>query len=125
MFNIAIFQDERRYLLQEIKVPVAWFVGGKNDMGYTPVSIHSHPPLWIDHLLTINDHTHSRRKTTRSSTPGSRNSVPASTQVTAVLILPLTAGNLVKRPLRTSSGSGGTTRLRRRLLWIHRALGVW
>jgi len=37
MFNIAIFQDDRRYLLQEIKVPVAYFIGGKNDMGYAPV----------------------------------------------------------------------------------------
>ncbi|KAI1343447.1 hypothetical protein F5Y15DRAFT_427834 [Xylariaceae sp. FL0016] len=34
MFDIAIFQDERRYLLSEIKVPVAWFVGGPKDMGY-------------------------------------------------------------------------------------------
>ncbi|KAF2737896.1 hypothetical protein EJ04DRAFT_487543 [Polyplosphaeria fusca] len=34
MFNIAIFQDDRRYLLQEIKVPVAYFIGGKSDMGY-------------------------------------------------------------------------------------------
>jgi hypothetical protein len=34
LFNIAIFQDERRYLLQEIKVPVAWFIGGPVDMGY-------------------------------------------------------------------------------------------
>ncbi|KAI1854732.1 hypothetical protein JX265_002369 [Neoarthrinium moseri] len=34
MFDIAIFQDDRRYLLQEIKVPVAWFVGGPKDMGY-------------------------------------------------------------------------------------------
>jgi hypothetical protein len=38
MFNIAIFQDDRRYLLQEIRVPVAWFVGGKTDMGYNTVS---------------------------------------------------------------------------------------
>ena len=37
MFNIAIFQDEKRYLLQEIKVPVAWFVGGPKDMGYPNV----------------------------------------------------------------------------------------
>ncbi|OAG09242.1 uncharacterized protein CC84DRAFT_1084927 [Paraphaeosphaeria sporulosa] len=35
MFNIAIFQDNRRYLLSEIKVPVAYFIGGKPDMGYT------------------------------------------------------------------------------------------
>ncbi|KAH7121035.1 hypothetical protein B0J11DRAFT_551546 [Dendryphion nanum] len=34
MFNIAIFQDDRRYLLSEIKVPVAYFIGGKSDMGY-------------------------------------------------------------------------------------------
>jgi hypothetical protein len=38
MFNIAIFQDERRYLLKEINVPVAWFIGGKGDMGYAGVS---------------------------------------------------------------------------------------
>jgi hypothetical protein len=38
MFNIAIFQDDRRYLLQEIKVPVAYFIGGPKDMGYTTVS---------------------------------------------------------------------------------------
>jgi dienelactone hydrolase len=38
MLDIAIFQDERRYLLQEIKVPVAWFVGGPKDMGYPNVS---------------------------------------------------------------------------------------
>ncbi|CAI4219571.1 unnamed protein product [Parascedosporium putredinis] len=34
LFNIAIFQDERRYLLEEINVPVAWMVGGESDMGY-------------------------------------------------------------------------------------------
>jgi hypothetical protein len=38
MLNIAIFQDDRRYLLQEIKVPVAYFMGGKSDMGYPNVS---------------------------------------------------------------------------------------
>lgn len=37
MFNIGIFQDEKRYLLQEIKVPVAWFIGGPKDMGYPNV----------------------------------------------------------------------------------------
>ncbi|KAH7402535.1 hypothetical protein BKA66DRAFT_555461 [Pyrenochaeta sp. MPI-SDFR-AT-0127] len=35
MFNIAIFQDDRRYLLQEIKVPVAYLIGGSKDMGYS------------------------------------------------------------------------------------------
>jgi hypothetical protein len=38
MFNIAIFQDDKRYLLQELKVPVAWFIGGPKDMGYPNVS---------------------------------------------------------------------------------------
>jgi len=38
LFNIAIFQDDRRYLLKEIKVPVAYFIGGSKDMGYTTVS---------------------------------------------------------------------------------------
>jgi len=38
LFNIAIFQDDRRYLLKELKAPVAWFVGGPNDMGYPNVS---------------------------------------------------------------------------------------
>ncbi|KAK8008776.1 hypothetical protein PG991_011327 [Apiospora marii] len=34
LLDISIFQDDRRYLLSEIKVPVAWFVGGPKDMGY-------------------------------------------------------------------------------------------
>jgi hypothetical protein len=37
LFDIAIFQDEKRYLLQELKSPVAWFVGGPKDMGYINV----------------------------------------------------------------------------------------
>lgn len=39
LFNIAIFMDEKRYFLGELKVPVAWFVGGPKDMGYLNVSI--------------------------------------------------------------------------------------
>ena len=39
LFDIAIFQDERRYLLKEIDVPVAWFVGGAKDMGYPNVRL--------------------------------------------------------------------------------------
>lgn len=37
MFNIAIFQDDRRYLLSEINVPVAYFIGSTPDMGYLTV----------------------------------------------------------------------------------------
>jgi len=52
MFNIAIFQDDRRYLLQEIKVPVAYFIGGKSDMGYPSVSLPS-PLQHLPSQLTI------------------------------------------------------------------------
>lgn len=38
LLNIAIFQDERRYLLEQINIPVAYFVGGPKDMGYPNVS---------------------------------------------------------------------------------------
>lgn len=34
LFDIAIFEDSKRYLLQELKARVAWFVGGSKDMGY-------------------------------------------------------------------------------------------
>jgi hypothetical protein len=43
LLNIGIFQDEKRYLLQEIKVPVAWFIGGPKDMGYPNVSLTLSP----------------------------------------------------------------------------------
>ncbi len=46
LLNIGIFQDEKRYLLQEIKVPVAWFVGGPKDMGYPNVCL----PFLLFHL---------------------------------------------------------------------------
>lgn len=62
MFNIAIFQDDRRYLLQEIKVPVVYLIGGSKDMGYTTVSSNS--VAHKAHLLTCQ---HSPPKTTPSS----------------------------------------------------------
>ena len=56
MFNIAIFQDDRRYLLQEIKVPVA-YIGGNNDMGYTTVSSASfvHSVKLADIVNTVSE----------------------------------------------------------------------
>lgn len=39
LLDIAIFQDDRRYLLKELEVPVSWFVGGPKDMGYPNVSV--------------------------------------------------------------------------------------
>jgi hypothetical protein len=39
LFNIAIFQDDRRYLLKEIKVPIVYLIGGPKDMGYNTVSL--------------------------------------------------------------------------------------
>jgi hypothetical protein len=41
LLNIAIFQDNKRYLLKELKVPVAWFVGGPTDMGFSNVSMRN------------------------------------------------------------------------------------
>lgn len=38
MFNIATFFDDKRFLLKELKAPVAWFVGNPTDMGYENVS---------------------------------------------------------------------------------------
>jgi hypothetical protein len=37
MFNIATFHDDKRFLLKELKAPVAWFVGNPTDMGYENV----------------------------------------------------------------------------------------
>jgi hypothetical protein len=39
MFNIATFFDDKRFLLKELKAPVAWFVGNPTDMGYENVSL--------------------------------------------------------------------------------------
>jgi hypothetical protein len=40
LLDIAIFTNDKRYLLQQLKYPVAWFVGGPLDMGYLNVSPH-------------------------------------------------------------------------------------
>lgn len=37
MFHIATFHDDKRFLLKELKAPVAWFVGNPTDMGYENV----------------------------------------------------------------------------------------
>jgi dienelactone hydrolase len=37
LFNMGIYQDSKRYLLQELKVPVAYFLGGPKDTGYPNV----------------------------------------------------------------------------------------
>jgi hypothetical protein len=35
--NIAIFQDNKRYLLKELKTPIAYFIGGPNDRAFPNV----------------------------------------------------------------------------------------
>jgi dienelactone hydrolase len=37
LFNMGIYQDSKRYLLKELKVPVAYFLGGQKDTGYPNV----------------------------------------------------------------------------------------
>jgi hypothetical protein len=51
LFNIAIFQDNKRYLLSELKAPVAWFTGGPKDMGYPNVS--NGPSICCDAILIV------------------------------------------------------------------------
>jgi dienelactone hydrolase len=38
LFNMGIYQDNKRYLLKELKAPVAYFLGGLKDTGYPNVS---------------------------------------------------------------------------------------
>jgi hypothetical protein len=37
LFDIVVFTNNKRYLLQELKSPVAWFVSGPKDMGHLNV----------------------------------------------------------------------------------------
>jgi dienelactone hydrolase len=41
LFNMGIYQDAKRYLLKELKVPVAYFLGGPKDTGFPNVRITS------------------------------------------------------------------------------------
>jgi dienelactone hydrolase len=34
IFNVGVFDESRRYLMSELKAPIAWFMGGPNDGGY-------------------------------------------------------------------------------------------
>jgi dienelactone hydrolase len=38
LFNMGIYQDNKRYLLKELKAPVAYFLGGVKDTGFANVS---------------------------------------------------------------------------------------
>jgi hypothetical protein len=38
LFNMGIYQDAKRYLLKELKAPVAYFLGGPKDTGFANVS---------------------------------------------------------------------------------------
>lgn len=118
MFDIAIFQDDRRYLLQEINVPVAWFVGGPSDMGYPNVSPPPFlPPSFlqpgIPRLKEVSILTTFRtgrlRRTTACCLRVSRPSRPAWIPATAALSRPRTAASLARLRLHTWNGSLGTT----------------
>jgi pimeloyl-ACP methyl ester carboxylesterase len=101
LFNIAIFQDDRRYLLQEIKVPVAYFVGGSKDMGYVPVSS---PSTAMQERRLI---WYRAARTTIYST--SLSFVRASILDTGALGRLSTEANKERRRLPTWSGNGETT----------------
>lgn len=53
MFNIATFYDDKRFLLKELKAPVAWFVGNPTDMGYENVSWPRVPDETDVHLTNL------------------------------------------------------------------------
>jgi acetyl esterase/lipase len=42
LINSAVLDDSQRYLLAELKAPVALFIGGPNDVAYDSVSFTSH-----------------------------------------------------------------------------------
>ena len=44
LFNMGIYQDNKRYLLKELKAPVAYFLGGTKDTGFPNVSSSPQPP---------------------------------------------------------------------------------
>jgi hypothetical protein len=109
MFNIAIFQDDRRYLLREIKVPVAYLVGGSKDMGYT--TVRSACVRIVRFLLTCQ---YSQQRTMPCSMPAFPSLEQTSTRATAGPSKLPTVASRVKQPSHISSGSGETMLLRKR-----------
>lgn len=119
LFDIAIFMDEKRYLLGELRSPVAWLVGGVKDMGFVNVSFQNgveerentdmfslrrimrffrRDCLLIGLVLTLDMEELSRR---------------------------LMEGSLVKLLLRIFSGNSEAIRLPRRFVRMRKPRVVW
>lgn len=47
LFNMGIYQDSKRYLLKELKVPVAYFLGGPKDTGFPNVGFPPSLHRWL------------------------------------------------------------------------------
>lgn len=122
MFNIAIFQDEKRYLLQEIKVPVAWFIGGPKDMGYPNVRRGSMMP---PRFAMLTDELSRPRRTTSSFPLGCLRTRPASTPAMAARLALPTEESRVRRPWLTFNGNSAMTRHPRPSCWTPRRQGAW
>lgn len=121
MFNIAIFQDNKRYLLKEIKQPVAWFVGGKTDMGFPNVS------YVCDRVLTNRYAKHQTSRRTRTTIYCQRVCQLISLRFLQAIwlhTLRLTAGSLAKLLWLIWNGNSGTAR-KPKLRCSKRALAVW
>jgi len=129
LFNIGIFQDDRRYLLQEIKVPIAYLLGGSKDLGYAGVSVRIFVSLKKKKKLFVEMFVANRavtrpRKTTRLFPQDFPQSRVILTQVIAELTrLPMVA-NRAKLRLHGSSGSLGEMPSLRPCGWNRAPQGV-
>jgi hypothetical protein len=51
LFNSGVLDDSKKYLLKELKAPVAYFLGGPTDMAYVNVSSETLPSfVQFNHL---------------------------------------------------------------------------
>jgi len=118
LFNIGIFQDEKRYLLEEIKVPVAWFMGGGRIWDIRMwVRCFVFDGILRSLLTVVGDRL---KRITSYSLLGCRRTRQTSTQAMAARLRRQTEAKRLRRQWLTSSGSSGTTKRPRRSCWSRR-----
>jgi hypothetical protein len=119
LLNIAIFQDNKRYLLKELKAPVAWFIGGPKDMGFSNVSIRV--SLCYRHVNMIFRQT----RTMNFSLMAYRHSKPHLTPVIWVNSLQSEAARLAKRCLHSWNGSLEVMKSQKRYWLMSEVRAAW
>lgn len=98
LFDISIFEDDKRYLPQAINVPVAWFEGGPLD--FTSPLVQEPPNLENAKLIQF-------------------------TQATTEHILLLAAASLGQRQSRIFNGNSETMSSREEFAWILDRMVAW